>query len=371
MSKQKLSTIAPDQKTVGSDVFGFREAMNRAGINFKMPEKGYDYAAIAGKKCFGSLLRAPNVFGAESFAAAASDLSPVAKRAMQFQALDGSWVESKRSVALVDEADGAEVNTVSKDYNVVQDADLVREASDAVSALGLTAVGSVRRTSHRLHAALVIADPEYVIPIMEKHDRTIAAGFSFTNSYTSDLGIHVEAAGIDAFCLNFNPWGKTVAEKSMSHLTAGDLTKEVRAVLEEALRCVPKVAAMYREAGEIEVVAKDVRPILAGAGFKETAVDYVEKMKGTLEPMVKTVGLSTLTLNLAATAYVTHVADTTPISLREQSRSAMRILTEDVDRLGEKGRAILAKWAEERDAREKETAEKKAAKATPTTGVKP
>lgn len=324
-----------------------QEALIKAGLKFTPPKEGYNFDALRGKQCFGQYLSDPNVFSTADLHARAKAAVGVTRAPMNIVLPNGTQVESKRDVALIDDATGAHVNTVSPDYNLVQDKDLILEMAGAIEERGLVPVGSVRQTSHRFQASVVMADPDFRIQLLKSHDRFIASGFSLTNSYTSDLGIHVEAAGIDTFCINYNPWGKTVKELSLTHLHPGDLTKQVKVVLDAALDAAPKVQRLYDERHEIVLQKKEVPFLLAGVGFTEAATDFMEKMLPALEPETK-VKLTATTLNMAATSFVTHISNTSPLTLRELSRKAMKLLTGDLQKIQERGRETVREWDEAR-----------------------
>lgn len=331
-----------------------REALLKAGLKFAPPDGTYDLAALGGKTCFSQYLGRPNVHNVPELFERAKAMHPTVKLPAGYRLPSGEWRASANQMALVNEVTGAPFAFVSSEYNLVNDADLVMEAAEAVRDRGLTPVGHVSQGSGRLRATFIMADPEYVIPLLKDHSRTIMSGFSFTNSYTADLGIHAQAAGIDTVCVNYNLWGKVVAEAHMTHLKAGNLALEVRRILDAALGAAPKVQALYNAAHEIRLLPKQVSPLLAGVGFSETATEYVDRMRERLEPLTAT-RLTLLTLNMASTAFATHVVGTGAEgadvgAVRAASEKALRLLTErdNLDRLEKRGRERMKEWALQR-----------------------
>lgn len=336
-------------------------ALKKAGLKFKVPSGQYDFSSLHGKRCFGSYLADPNVHSVSELIGLARQMSPITRVPVSFKDPSTNKMrESKNNFLLVDERTGEDLNVVSEDYNLVQDKDLMMQVADGIRDLGLTPVGSVRARGlpnangvSRMQASIIIADPDYTIPILQSHDRFIATGFNFTNSYSGDLGIHVEAAGIDTFCTNYNLWGKVLGEYHATHLKQGDLTREVEGVLKLSLQNAPKAQAIIKAASEVRILDKEVFPTLAGAGFGMTQTDVIDNMKGRLEPDTRN-RLTALTLNQAATAYVTHMAASAdPSTMRDLSAKAMRILdVNDLVKMQERGREVVKQWVEEKKVKE-------------------
>lgn len=361
-----------------------REALEKAGLKFEMPENGkYDFSAIQGKSCFGQLLSNPNFFDAAGIRAQAAQMPLIEKVPVGFQLPSGEWAEDEENFWLRDARTHERINIVSEGYNLTQDAELAEEMARAVEAYGYASVGTISAMQHRLHIAAVFADPSTSIKILHDYGRaegrTIAGGFSFTNSYTGDLGINIQAIGIDTFCINFNPWGKAVksAELRMTHLRAGQLEKKAGDFLRLALSQVGKVQKLYDEADEVKLGqpgakgpdGNDALFLLAGAGFAEEQANYIVEMRERLEPAIadrpaESKRMTALTLNLAATAYATHIAPTSQVmQLRSLSAKAMKLLKADaLPKMREEGHEIVKEW--ERAAKARNEAKEARKKAT-------
>lgn len=318
------------------------------GVDFLYdPSKGY--GALTGKQGFGDKLSNAQFVDQVSLQA----------RVDALHEYGSEMVLSKRTSMelagyreIFDKTTGEHIGILSDKYKLAQNRTLFKNFTDAVQLQGLKPVGriDVGENGHTV-GFVTFLNEQYVIPLLQDYKlpngepENCALGIQLTNSYAGEMGVSGQVWGIEAFCKNICEWGSLAGEFWVPHSSENvdNITTILSGFINEVLENAPRLTKVCSDAEGKILSIGEAEDALWGTGIIKGIIDDVIANpkffnKRLVSDQIRDISMFQL-FNCATNA-ITIRPSSAYKSQISYTKSALKLLTSNPDRLMEHGRDV-------------------------------